>query len=395
MNAGSLSNEISHEELIQFEALAETFCQKTLSDFFNNETPDGNLPDLNAITNTAFTIGLAAYPDPESAGYDYGIWGKADKGNVLPSVLLLMKIAETCGGIASLFHWQGLGSNIFLEFQKEFQKQSTVPGKKIAVCIQEDFGLPSLKTLQEPGIDAPAKIKTTIKKVNGEYVLNGVKTFVYSMNEASSYIVFARYKNTWACANLDANKEGIIKSDPGVRTGLRACALRHIEFRDTVIPEEDIIFGNKALSLMKRVLFMNWTGLAAIAGGMAKGSVKKARQYASERYQGGTLIENHGAVQMLIADSEANAQACQSLAKSLSSANPEDVSGLALAAGAKLKCCEYGARAITDSLQVFGGYGYMEDFGMEKKLRDISVIKAGWGTPNFLKQFIFECSREV
>ncbi len=394
MNAGynrPLNSEIGPEELKQFEDLAKSFCRRTLLEYLDNEEADGDFSILDSIVLTAFNIGIAALPDPEAAGYEYGIWGSIAHQDMAPSVMFLMKIAQTCGGIASLFHFQGLASNIFIEFKE----RSQTPEQKIALCLLEDFGLPSLKTLHEPETDSPAKIKTTIKKSGKGYLLNGLKTFVYSMKDTAYLIVFARYNDTWACVNLPAGSGEIIETDPGIRTGLRACTLNHIEFSNVVVPEQDIIFGDDALSLLKRALCLNWAGLAAIACGIAKGSVKSARQYASERYQGGTIIENHAAVQMLIAESEANAAACRSLAESLSGTDPMTLSGLRFAAAAKLKCCELGAKAVTDSLQVFGGYGYMEDYGMEKRLRDISVLKAGWGTPNFLKKFIFECGREV
>ena len=67
---------------------------------------------------------------------------------------------------------------------------------------------------------------------------------------------------------------------------------------------------------------------------------------------------------------------------------------LARAAAAKLAATELAARAVTDSMQVLGGYGYMEDFGMEKRLRDVMVLRTACGPPAYLKQMVFDLSGE-
>jgi alkylation response protein AidB-like acyl-CoA dehydrogenase len=69
-------------------------------------------------------------------------------------------------------------------------------------------------------------------------------------------------------------------------------------------------------------------------------------------------------------------------------------SGLKKAAAAKLSVIDLCSRAVTDCLQAFGGYGYMEDYGMEKRLRDVTVLKSAFGSSTYLKQLIFDIEKE-
>jgi alkylation response protein AidB-like acyl-CoA dehydrogenase len=135
-------------------------------------------------------------------------------------------------------------------------------------------------------------------------------------------------------------------------------------------------------------------GMAAIATGIAKGAAGAARKYTAERYQGGTQIEEHPAVKMLIAGAEAGIASAQATVFSLQDVSLDSLQGLRKSAAAKLTVMELCSRAVTDCLQTFGGYGYMEDFGMEKRLRDVTVLKSASGSPTYLKQIIFDIEKE-
>jgi len=132
--------------------------------------------------------------------------------------------------------------------------------------------------------------------------------------------------------------------------------------------------------------------MAAIAVGIAKGAA--ARKYAAERYQGGKQIEEHPAIKMLIAGAEAAIATAEATLSSLQDGGFTSFKGLKKSAAVKLTVIELCSRAVTDCLQTFGGYGYVEDFGMEKRLRDITVLKSASGSPTYLKQLIFDIEKE-
>ena len=166
--------------------------------------------------------------------------------------------------------------------------------------------------------------------------------------------------------------------------------LTHLTLKGVQIPLEARLDDGDALPLLIRSLSLHWLGLAAIGAGIARGAVKAARKYASERYQGGTMLENHPVIRMLIAGAESNMEAAGALAARAGDMHLDTPEIMRASAIARLTGLQLSTEAVTDSLQVFGGYGYMEDYGMEKRLRDVTVLKSMAGTPQYLKQFIFE-----
>jgi alkylation response protein AidB-like acyl-CoA dehydrogenase len=247
-----------------------------------------------------------------------------------------------------------------------------------------------METIRSPAQGYPAPVKTTAHENNGTYTIDGVKSFVYGLGEADTYVVLARIEDDWACFAVSADAEGVMVTDEGWRTGLRACAIQNVAFKNVMVPQEARVDRGSARYLACRALTLAWTGMAAVAAGIARGAVKSARQYMSERYQCGTIIENHPAMKMLLAGAEAKAETVMQALSKADDSDLESDKSLKRAASLKLMATTLCSEAVTDCLQTFGGYGYMEDFGMEKRLRDITMLKSGLGPPFYLKQFIFD-----
>jgi hypothetical protein len=383
---------ISAEDIVHYQDLARQFAKKSLLPIFEGEFSDGNLSLLPEILDTAFKIGIAASPDTSMPGSQYGIWGSAvDDLGLMPSLMLLSIIAETCGGTAMCLHSQGVVSNLLSQAKAELPYTPV----RVALCLQEGFAPPYLGTILMPDKDAPARVATTAVRNKIGYVINGHKSFVYSMDGVNAYVVCARIENGWGCFLVPATDRRVSKNDAGARTGIRACLLHHVDFNSVEVPREARIDNGDARALVIRALSLNWAGMAAIAVGIAKGAAAAARKYAADRYQGGAQIEDHPAIKMLIAGSEAAIAAAESTVKFLSDCDLASFRGLKDSAAAKLAVMDLCSRAVTDSLQTFGGYGYMEDFGMEKRLRDVTVLKSASGSPVYLKQLIFNVDKEA
>ena len=382
---------ICAEDVMHYQDLARQYAKKSVLPIFGGEYSDGNLSLLPEKLKTAFEIGIAAAPDESLSGCQYGIWGGAiEETGIIPSLLLLSIIAETCGGTAMCLHAQGVASNLLLQTKKKLPFTPV----RAALCLQEGFCPPFIGTVMSPDKDAPAKITTTAVLKNNKYIINGSKSFVYSMNDVDAYVVMARVNEKWGCFLVGAKETNIERTDVGVRTGLRACCVEHVRFNDVEIISEARIDDGDARELVLRALSLNWAGMAAVAVGIAKGAAAAARKYAADRYQGGVQIEEHPAVKMLIAGSEAAIAASEATIHSLQDVGFTTFQALKKSAAAKLTVMELCSRAVTDCLQTFGGYGYMEDFGMEKRLRDVTVLKSASGSPTYLKQLIFDIEKE-
>lgn len=388
-SAITMSECISSEELSQFRDLAKKFSAGQIRPMLDESLPDGKLSSVPEIINSAHTLGIITTADELSPGYEFGIWGKAAGRHIGPSTALLGVIAETCGGIAFCCHVQGISSYLIIHAAKHPSFTSLRP----ALCMQEGPYPPSHAALFHRDTGSIPGFVTAAAKSGGTFMLNGSKSFVYSATEPDGFVVFARAGDRLRCFLVPAGTPGITRTDPGRRTGLRAAALWHLDLDNVPVSDENSLDGGDALGPACAALGLHWTGMSAIAAGIARGAVRAAKAYAAERYQGGGMIESHPAVKKLIGASEARAAAAENSLGCITSP-PGTREFLKQAAMSKLTATELGAEAVTDSLQVFGGYGYMEDFGMEKRLRDIAVLKAAAGPPNYLKQFIADMSRE-
>ena len=380
---------LSQEEITHYKDLARTFAKKSVASLFGGEHPDGDLSRLPSVLDTAFTIGLAASPDRSMPGSQYGIWGSAtNELGPAPSLILLATVAETCGGVAMCLHAQGVASNLAL-----VARGPSAP-VRVRLCLQEGPYPPSAAVLAAPGDNAPARIETVAAEEGGKYVIRGAKSFSYAIEGATASVVLARLGERWACFLVPSGDPRIAVTEAGRRTGLRACRLDHVAFDGVEVPREARIDDGDGKALAGRALFLNWAGMSAIAAGIARGAVAAARAYADERYQGGALIREHAAVKMLIAGAAAAADAAGSAVMALADCDIGSRAALARAAGTKLSVTGLCMRAVSDSLQVFGGYGYMEDFGMEKRLRDMAVLRSAGGPPTYLKQAVFDLTGE-
>lgn len=383
---------ISGEDLEHFKSLALAFRDRSMEPVFEGEFPDGNPALMEEVLDAAFVTGLAASQNPASEGMNYGIWGAAsdpmssdEAFGPWPSMMLLSIIAERCGGIAMSIHSQGLASNILLK------TNTPVQSLRNAACFQEGHMPPDPELLLTG--NCSSAVETSAIHEGDSVRLNGRKDFVYSMPGVDMFIISARIGEAAAAFAVPADTDGLTVSDAGHRTGLRACALNHVELKDAVIPESMCIDSGRGDSLIRRALCINWLGISAIAAGVARGACRAATEYTAERRQGGVQINEHPAVKSLLGSAESRTFNAELALRSVNLHNLESLESLKKCAMLKLSVLEQASQAVTDSLQCFGGYGYMEDFGMEKRLRDITVLKSASGSPLYLRLLISDSNR--
>jgi butyryl-CoA dehydrogenase len=377
------SRRITAEDLQGYESLAAQFARRSLLPMFEGEHRDGNPGRLPEIFKTALATGIASSPDPSMPGYDYGIWGKASEA--VASTLLLRIIAETCGGVAMGLNVQGAACNLLVNASPVLGRMPEFP----AVAFQE--GPWPIGITMDGGGMACTGVEASAVRRGGGYVVNGRKSYVYGMREPDAYLVLANSEKGAGIFIVYADTPGLEVIDAGWRTGLMACAVRHITCRNVEVPAENRL-GGDAQDLVAMAMALTWIGQAAVLSGIARGAIRTAEKYISERYQGGKIIDRHPAVRGLIAGAEARTELMQSALNECGHTG-NTVEMLRRAALLKLNAAGLGCEAVTDCLQVFGGYGYMEDFGMEKRLRDARTIACAMGSPVYLQQLIFELGR--
>jgi alkylation response protein AidB-like acyl-CoA dehydrogenase len=127
--------------------------------------------------------------------------------------------------------------------------------------------------------------------------------------------------------------------------------------------------------------------------GVAQRALEESRAYTAARYQGGSIIKDHPGIQLLQATADYDV-AMQRAVLFQSAQRPltvwDETALLRWAIHTRLAVVEHAQRAVTDCLQTLGGYGYMEDYGLAKRLRDVSTLKSLHGAPDQLKLFLHQ-----
>jgi len=309
--------------------------------------------------------------------------------NVLNLCLATEELSRACGGIAVCYAASALGTFPIVLFGNEEQKKKYLPdlakGKKLAA-----FGI----TEPEAGSDASA-IKTTARKDGNHYILNGLKHFITNGGDAEVYTVIAMTDKTKGARGGSAFI--VEKGTPGFtfgkkedKFGIRASSTRELIFTDCKIPKENLLSreGTGFIVTMK-TFDMSRPGVAAQALGIAQGALDLAVKYAKERRQFGKAISSFQGIQWMIADMATEIEAARSLIYAVArmvDAGRTDISKES--AMAKMYASDVAMKVSTDALQIFGGYGYMRDYPIEKYMRDAKITQIYEGTNQIQRNII-------
>jgi len=347
------------------------------------EDPEADPARREALLKEAEAIGLLADPDPEAPGFATGIWGRwAWTERLGLSLHALARLGEACAGFALALHAQGIACAA-LEGARVFPR-----GTRLALggLLADGISPSPFAGEEENGL-----------RVTGPHdhpLLEGRSWFLISAGPPQGLLLFARAAedSSWALIALPADLPGVRLEPLPERLGLRGAWMGHLHAGGVLIAQEGVARilarGEEAHRRLRRLLALDWLGHAAIALGVARRSLDQARAYARTRYQGGRRIIAHGPVRSLLGTAAADGMTLELLLKAHAeqplAALSEDVLER-WAAIAKLAIAEHAWRAVSNSLQVMGGYGYMEDQGLAGRLRDVSTLRVLHGSPDRIR----------
>jgi butyryl-CoA dehydrogenase len=310
-------------------------------------------------------------------------------GGIFEMCIVVEELSRVCGGIALSYAASGLGTIPIILFGTEEQKKKYLP-RLASGEILAAFGL----TEPNAGSDA-AGIKTTAKPDGDSYVLNGTKQWITNGGEASIYTVVAL---TDPARGVRGSSTILVEKDhPGFtfgkkenKMGIRASATRELIFQDCRVPKTNIL-GKEGMGFLvaMRTLDQSRPGVAAQALGIAQGALDKAIDYSRERHQFGKPISAFQGLQFMLADMATQVEAARALtyaaARSIDSGE-KDVSKVS--AMAKVFASDTAMKVTTDAVQVFGGYGYMKEYPVEKMMRDAKITQIYEGTNQIQREVI-------
>ncbi|MBN6187347.1 acyl-CoA dehydrogenase family protein [Aneurinibacillus sp. BA2021] len=301
--------------------------------------------------------------------------------DLLTYCLIVEEVARVCASSSQIITVQELGSLPVLLSGNEEQKQRFLPdlavGKKIA-C----FGL------TEPSAGSDVKsMKTRAEKDGNYYRLNGQKCFITNGNVADVYTVFAKTDQGITAFLIEKGTPGLIVGKIEKKMGIKGSPTAELFFEDCRVPEENRIAeeGQGFLVAMK-TLDKTRPGIGAQALGIAQGALDVCLEYVKEREQFGRPIGSFQGLQFMLADMATQIEAARGLVYRAASAldalgnTGKDPAMMRLASMAKVFASDVAMKVTTDAVQILGGYGYIQEFPVERMMRDAKITQIYEGT---------------
>jgi alkylation response protein AidB-like acyl-CoA dehydrogenase len=247
-------------------------------------------------------------------------------------------------------------------------------------------GLLGAYCLSEPhsGSDAAALATKAVRREDA-YEISGTKAWITHGGVADYYVVFARTGDAGArgisCFHVPAGTAGVRAAAPERKMGMRASTTAQVAFDGAAVPAGDLIGGEgRGFRIALAALDGGRLGIAACAVGLAQAALDAAVAYAGQRRQFGRPVADFQGLRFMLADMATGVAAARALY--LSAARRRDAGRPygAEAAMAKLFATDVAMRVTTDAVQVFGGYGYVSDFPVERYMREAKVLQIVEGT---------------
>ncbi|WP_264739875.1 acyl-CoA dehydrogenase [Cytobacillus firmus] len=358
------------EEQEMMRKMVRDFAQTEIAPFVE-KMEQGEFP--REILRKMGGLGLMGIPIPEKYG-----GSEMDFTSYIIAIHELSRVSATVGVILSVH--TSVGTNPILYFGTEEQKQKYIPklasGEYLgAFCLTE----PSA------GSDA-GSLKSRAVKDGDHYVINGSKVFITNAGEADVYIVFASTNPELGSKGISAfivekDTPGLLFGKDEHKMGLHGSRTLQLTFEDMRVPAENLL-GNEGegFKIAMANLDAGRIGIASQALGIAEAAFEAAASYAKERVQFGKPIAAQQGVGFKLADMATSTEAAKLLIYRAADMRQRGVKCGLEASMAKLFASKTAVDVTTEAIQVFGGYGYTEDYPVERYFRDAKITEIYEGT---------------
>ena len=358
------------EEQLMMRNMVRDFAKTEIEPFID-QMEQGEFP--REILKKMASLGLMGITAPEKYG-----GSEMDFLSYIIAIHELSKVSAVVGVILSVH--TSVGTNPILYFGNEEQKQKYVPklasGEYLgAFCLTE----PSA------GSDA-GSMKSKATKDGDFYTLNGSKVFITNGGEADVYIVFASTDSSQGSRGVSAfivekDTPGLIIGKDEHKMGLHGSRTVQLTFEDMKVPAENLLGAEgEGFKIALANLDVGRIGIAAQALGIAEAAYEAAVGYAKERVQFGKPISAQQGVGFKLADMATAVEASRLLVYRAADLRSRGISCGKEASMAKLFASKTAVETSIEAVQVFGGYGYTEDYPVERYFRDAKVTEIYEGT---------------
>ncbi|RMG57625.1 MAG: acyl-CoA dehydrogenase [Deltaproteobacteria bacterium] len=359
------------EEHLALEQMVREFTKKEVIPHAREWDEKGEIP--SEVIRKVGDLGLFGVCIPE----EYG-------GAGMDTISYAIAVKEIGAGDGSLgltvASHNSLCSGHILHAGSEEQKKRFLP----RLASGEVLGAWCL-TEPNSGSDA-ASMKTRAEKVEGGWKLNGSKMFITQGSIGGVYVILAvtdREKGKDGITAFVAEKgtEGLIVGKKLKKLGMRASDTAEVVFEDLFLPD-DAVLGEEGKGFWDTLSVLNGgrISIAALSVGIGMGAMREAINYAKERQQFGQPIANFQAIQWMIADAMTRLEAAWLLTLRAAFLKDAGKPFVREASMAKLFASEASMDATIKAVQIHGGYGYTEEYSVEKFMRDAKLCEIGEGT---------------
>lgn len=327
-----------------------------------------------------FQLGIMGMTVPK----EYGGAG-ADQ---VSAAIVTEELAKACASTSDIVAGHTLCCVPILEHGTEEQKRKYLP-------MLTEGGVLGGMGITEPNAGSDASKSQTEARLEGDhYVINGAKIFITNGPEAGVFVIFAMTDKSKGTKGLSAF---IIESSfPGFsvgkvenKMGLHGVHTSEIVFTDMIVPKENLLGQEgKGFKICMQTLDVGRIGIAAQALGIAEGAMKEAVEYTKTRVQFGKPISKFQNTQFTFADMALRCESARLLTYQAASLKQEGKRCSREAAMAKLSASETAMWVTTKALQMFGGYGYTNDYPMERMMRDAKITEIYEGTSEVQRMVI-------
>jgi acyl-CoA dehydrogenase len=361
--------------------LAHNFAEREIRPVAWDYDRDGTWPQ--EIIEKAFEVGLMNVHIPEA----YGGPGL----DTLSGCLIEEELGWGCSGIGTSLMANGLASAPLLigaseEVKKKYLGMLTEEAKLASFCLTEP----------DAGSDVSG-MKTTAVRMGDRYVINGSKVFITNGGYADWFTVYAKTDKDAGHRGISAfvvpKDDTVIVDKKEDKLGQRASNTAAISFNDTEVPVENLLGEeNHGFKLAMMTLDRTRPGVSALAVGIARAAFEFASDYSKERVQFGVPIAMHQAIAFMIADMATKVEAARLLVWNSAVALDQGRRNTLIASHAKRFAADTAMEVTVDAVQVYGGYGFIKEYPVEKLMRDAKIMQLYEGTSQIQRLVI---AREV
>lgn len=328
-------------------------------------------------------------PDLVQQFFDMGLMGveipekySGGGGSFFMSIVAIEQISRVDASAGVFMDVQNtLVNNAFLNFASDDLKERYLP-----LLATEKVGA---YCLSEAGSGSDAfSMKTTAKEEGDHFVLNGSKLWITNANEADIFIVFANanpdmgYKGITAFV-VERGFEGFSVSKKENKLGIRASSTCEVLLEDCKVPKENVLGeAGKGYKVAMETLNEGRIGIGAQMVGVAQGALDAALDYTQEREQFGQPVSDFQGVRFQLAKMATDIETARLLVYNAARLKENGDTFLKEAAMAKYHASEVAENVSSQAVDLFGGYGYVKEYPVEKYYRDAKIGKIYEGTSN-------------